>query len=63
MKRILTLALVALVAAMPLVAQRHNYGPGPGNRYDYERSGSRWIPTTTARTSTLACALVQLSRT
>ena len=43
MKRILTLALVALVAAMPLVAQRHNYGPGPGNRYDYERSGSRWI--------------------
>lgn len=43
MKRFLTLAMVAMIAAMPLVAQRHNYGPTPSNRYDYERNSSRWI--------------------
>lgn len=41
MKRFLTLALVALIAAMPLMAQRHSYGPT--SRYDYERGSSRWI--------------------
>ncbi len=42
MKKLFALAMVALMAAMPMMAQRHNYGPGP-NRYDYENSHSRWI--------------------
>jgi hypothetical protein len=43
MKKFLTLAMVALMAALPMMAQRHNYGSTPSNRYDYERSHSRWI--------------------
>lgn len=43
MKKFIAFAMVALMAAMPMVAQRHNYGPTPSNRYDYERSHSRWI--------------------
>lgn len=43
MKKLFTLAMVALMATLPMMAQRHNYGPGPSNRYDYERSSSRWI--------------------
>lgn len=42
MKKILVLAMMALMAAMPMMAQRHNYGP-TSNRYDYERPHSRWI--------------------
>ena len=42
MKKLVTLAMVALMAALPMMAQRHNYGP-TNNRYDYERSHSRWI--------------------
>lgn len=43
MKKLVTLAMVALMAALPMMAQRHNYGSTPSNRYDYERSHSRWI--------------------
>ena len=43
MKKLLTLAMVALMASLPMLAQRHNYGSTPSNRYDYERSHSRWI--------------------
>ena len=43
MKKLFALAMVALMAAMPMMAQRHNYGSTPSNRYDYERSHSRWI--------------------
>ncbi len=43
MKKFIAFAMVALMAAMPMMAQRHNYGPTPSNRYDYERSHSRWI--------------------
>jgi len=43
MKKFLALALVSLIAAMPMMAQRHNYGSVPSNRYDYERSHSRWV--------------------
>ena len=43
MKKFIAFAMVALMVAMPMVAQRHNYGPTPSNRYDYERSHSRWI--------------------
>lgn len=43
MKKVLALAMVALMAALPVMAQRHNYGSTPSNRYDYERSHSRWI--------------------
>ena len=43
MKKILLLAMVALMAAMPMMAQRHDYGSRPSNRYDYERPHSRWI--------------------
>jgi len=43
MKKFLALAMVALMASMPMMAQRHNYGSTPSNRYDYERPGSRWI--------------------
>ena len=42
MKKLVTLAMVALMAVLPMMAQRHNYGP-TNNRYDYERSHSRWI--------------------
>lgn len=42
MKRFFTLALVVMIAAMPLVAQHHNFGPTPGKRFDYSGSSS-WI--------------------
>lgn len=43
MKKLFTLAIIALMAALPMMAQRHNYSSTPSNRYDYERSHSRWI--------------------
>lgn len=44
MKKLFTLAMIALMAALPMMAQRHNYSSStPSNRYDYERGHSRWI--------------------
>lgn len=44
MKRFFTLAMIALMAALPMMAQRHNYtSTSTSNRYDYERGHSRWI--------------------
>lgn len=44
MKKLFTLAMIALMAALPMMAQRHNYtSTSTSNRYDYERSHSRWI--------------------
>ena len=43
MKKLFTLAMITLMAALPMMAQRHNYNSTPSNRYDYERSHSRWI--------------------
>lgn len=35
--------MIALMAALPMMAQRHNYNSTPSNRYDYESGRSRWI--------------------
>ncbi|MBP5688877.1 MAG: outer membrane beta-barrel protein [Muribaculaceae bacterium] len=43
MKKLFTLAMIALMAALPMMAQRHNYTSSTSNRYDYERGHSRWI--------------------
>ncbi len=44
MKKIFALVMIALMAALPMMAQRHNYTSTPtSNRYDYERGHSRWI--------------------
>lgn len=43
MKKLFTFTMVALMAVLPMMAQRHNYSPAPSNRYDYEHSHSRWI--------------------
>jgi len=43
MKKILTLAMIAVMGVLPMMAQRHNYGSVPSNRYDYEHSHSRWL--------------------
>ena len=42
MKKLFALAMVAIMAALPMMAQRHNYS-STSSRYDYERSHSRWI--------------------
>ena len=34
--------MIAVMASLPLMAQRHNYS-STSNRYDYERGHSRWI--------------------
>lgn len=43
MKKLFSFAMVMLMAVMPMIAQRHDYGSTPSGRYDYERSHSRWI--------------------
>ena len=43
MKKFFTLAMIAIMASLPVMAQRHDYGYSSNNRYDYERSHSRWI--------------------
>ena len=44
MKKLFTFTMVALMAVLPMMAQRHSYSSTPSNtRYDYERSHSRWI--------------------
>ncbi len=43
MKKLISLAMIALMASLPVMAQRHNYGSTPSNRYNYESSHSRWI--------------------
>lgn len=43
MKKLFALAMVALMAALPVMAQSHGYYGNSGNRYDYERGHSRWI--------------------
>jgi hypothetical protein len=43
MKKLFAFAMVALMAALPAMAQSHGYYGNSGNRYDYERSHSRWI--------------------
>ena len=43
MKKILLLAMAAFMAAVPMMAQRHNYGSTPNTRHDYEYGKSRWI--------------------
>ncbi|MBR6489813.1 MAG: PorT family protein [Muribaculaceae bacterium] len=42
MKKFFALAMIAIMASLPMMAQRHNYG-STSSRYDYERSHSRWI--------------------
>ena len=43
MKKLFSFAMVMLMAALPMMAQRHDYGSTPSGRYDYERSHSRWV--------------------
>lgn len=43
MKKFFTLAMIAIMASLPMMAQRHNYTSSTSNRYDYESSHSRWI--------------------